>query len=46
MTIQYMETKIRSLIHLTDNELNKINIEYTQYTAQFIKRFISEFGKL
>ena len=46
-TYNYTNTwkqRLGSLIHLTDNELNKINIEYTQYTAQFIKRFISEFG--
>ena len=36
--------RLGSLIHLTDNELNKINVEYTQYTAQFINQFISEFG--
>ena len=36
--------RLGSLIHLTDNELHKIDIEYTQYTSQFIKRFISEFG--
>ena len=46
-TYDYTNTwkqRLGSLIHLTDNELNKINIEYTQYTAQFINHFISEFG--
>ena len=28
--------RLASLIHLTDNELHKIDVEYTQYTSQFI----------
>lgn len=36
--------RLASLIYLTDNELHKIDVEYTQYTSQFIKGFISEFG--
>ena len=44
-TYDYTNTwkqRLASLINLTDNELHKINIEYTQYTAQFINHFISD----
>ncbi len=39
---KYWEEKLKNAIHLTDNELQKLNQEYTQFLGLVIKEFINK----